>query len=107
MKLSNGTEIHANIYHVDYDYLQHLGMQIVKGRNFSKDFPTDSSGVVINEAAVRELGWTNDNAVGKIIVRSGQHEFKVIGVVADFNYASVKAKDCSADDDAWRQFMAD
>ena len=89
---SNGTEIHANISHVDYDYLRTLGIQILKGRNFSKDFPTDSSAIVINEAAVQQLGWTNDNAVGKSIVRSGQMEFRVVGVVADFNYASLKQK---------------
>ena len=89
---SNGTEIHANITHVDYDYLRTLGIQILKGRNFSRDFPTDSSGILINEAAVQQLGWTNDNAVGKTIVRSGQLEFRVIGVVADFNYASLKQK---------------
>jgi len=87
---SNGTEIHANISHVDYDYLRTLGIKILKGRNFSRDFPTDSSAIVINEAAVRQLGWTNDNAVGKSIVRSGQIEFRVVGVVADFNYASLK-----------------
>jgi putative ABC transport system permease protein len=67
-----------------------LGLHIIQGRNFSKDFPTDSSAVVINEAAVQKLGWSNDDAIGKTIVRSGQQEFKVIGVVADFNYASVK-----------------
>jgi len=89
---SNGTEIHANISHVDYDYLRTLGIKILKGRNFSKGFPTDSSGIVINESAVQQLGWTNDNAVGKTIVRSGQLEFKVIGVVADFNYTSLKQK---------------
>jgi len=88
----NGTEIHANIYHVDYDYLKTLGIRVVQGRNFSKDFPTDSVGVVINESAVRELGWNGLNPVGRSIVRSGQHEFKVIGVVRDFNYASVKQK---------------
>ncbi|HEV8505560.1 MAG TPA: ABC transporter permease [Chitinophagaceae bacterium] len=89
---SNGTEIHANISHVDYDYLRTLGIQIIKGRNFSKDFPTDSSAIVINEAAVKQLGWTNENAVGKTIVRSGQMEYIVVGVVADFNYASLKQK---------------
>lgn len=89
---SNGTEIHSNIYNIDYDYLHTLGIRIVQGRNFSKDFPTDSSGVLINEAAVRELGWTISDAVGKTIVRSGQQQYKVIGVVADFNYASVKQK---------------
>jgi len=89
---SNGTEIHVNIYHVDYDYLRTLGIKTIRGRNFSKEFPTDSSAIVINESAVNQLGWTNDNAVGKSIVRSGQQELKVIGVVADFNYASLKEK---------------
>ncbi len=89
----NGTEIHSDIFHVDYNYLRTLGIHIVQGRNFSKDFQTDSvSGVVINEAAVRELGWSGTNPIGKTIVRSGQQQFKVIGVVADFNYASVKQK---------------
>lgn len=86
----NGKEIHANIYHVDVEYLKTLGIKIIKGRNFSKDFPTDSSGVVINQAMVRELGWSNTNPIGKTIVRSGQKQFKILGVVADFNYASAK-----------------
>ncbi|GAB3698894.1 ABC transporter permease [Spirosoma flavus] len=90
---SNGVEIHTNIYHVDYDYLRTLGIRIVQGRNFSRDFPTDSiSGVLINESAVRELGWKGVNPVGRSVVRSGNHEFKVIGVVKDFNYVSVKQK---------------
>ncbi|HEU5052471.1 MAG TPA: ABC transporter permease [Hanamia sp.] len=87
----NGTEIHTNIYYVDYDYLQTLGIPVVEGRNFSRDFPTDSaSGVIINQAAVKQLGWSKTNPIGKTIVRSGQKEYKVIGVVGDFNYASVK-----------------
>jgi len=86
----NGKEIHANIYHVDVDYLKTLGIQIIQGRNFSKDFSTDSSAVVINQSMVRELGWSNTNPIGKTIVRSGQKQFKVLGVVADFNYASAK-----------------
>jgi len=88
----NGSEIHMNISHVDYDYIKTLGIKILQGRYFSKDFSTDSFAIIINEAAVHELGWTNGNAVGKSIVRSGQKEFKVIGVVQDFNYASVKQK---------------
>lgn len=89
---SNGTEIHTSIFHVDYNYLRTLGIHLLKGRNLSRDYSTDSSAVVINEAAVRELGWTNDNAVGKTIVRSGQIAFNVIGVTEDFNYQSVKEK---------------
>lgn len=89
----NGTEIHGNIYHIDYNYLKTLGIKVIQGRNFSRDFATDSSsGVIINEAAVRQLGWSRTNPIGKTIVTSGQHELKVVGVIADFNYASVKEK---------------
>ena len=89
----NESEIHANFFHVDYDYASTLGMKIIAGRNFSKDFHGDSSAVVINEAAVRDLGWKDNNtALDKIIISSGQHQYNVIGVVQDFNYASVKQK---------------
>jgi len=86
----NSAEIHSNIYHIDYDYVRTLGIHMIKGRNFSKDFPTDSSAVIINEAAVRQLGWSGTNPIGRTIVASGQHQMKVVGVFADFNYASAK-----------------
>jgi putative ABC transport system permease protein len=89
---ANGMEIHMNIYHVDYDYLNTLGMQIKQGRYFSKDYGSDSDAVVINEAAVKELGWTKVNPIGRTIVRSGQLSYKVVGVVSDFHYASAKQK---------------
>lgn len=88
----NGAEIHMNIYHVDYDYLKTLGMQMKQGRFFSKAFSTDSQAVVINEAAVNELGWNKTDPVGRTIVRSGQKAFKVVGVIKDFNYTSAKQK---------------
>jgi len=88
----NSSEIHADIFHVDYDYISTLGIRIVQGRNFSKDFTTDSSAVIINQAAVNSLGWHEKNVIGKTIVRSGQQAFKVIGVVSDFHYTSVKQK---------------
>jgi len=88
----NGKEIHANIYNIDYNYIPTLGLTIVQGRNFTRGFPTDSSGVVINQAAVSDLGWDHTNPIGRTIVRSGRKEYKVIGVVADFHYLSVKEK---------------
>jgi putative ABC transport system permease protein len=88
----NGKEIHANIFNIDYDYVPTLGLKIVQGRNFTRGFPTDSSGVVVNQAAVSDLGWAHTNPIGKTIVRSGRKEYKVIGVVEDFHYLSVKEK---------------
>jgi len=72
--------------------LSTFGISLDKGRNISPDFPGDSSSVVINQAAVRELGWENADPIGKTIVRSGRRAFTVVGVVKDFNYASVKQK---------------
>ncbi len=89
---SNGTQIHSNIYYIDYDYLKTLDIHLVNGRNFSMDFPSDSAGVIINEAAVQKLNWNKTDPIGKYIVRSGQKKYKVIGVVADFNYLSVTQK---------------
>jgi putative ABC transport system permease protein len=87
---SNGTTIHANIYHVDYDYLPTLGINILYGRNFLKNFPSDSAGVIVNETAVRKLGLGGIDPIGKYIVRSGQHQFEIVGVVSDFHYVSLK-----------------
>ena len=70
-----------------------LGMKMIAGRYFSRDFGGDSAAVVINEAAVRDLGWkNNEEAINKTIISSGQHAYKVIGVVQDFNYASAKQR---------------
>lgn len=86
-------EIHTNIYNIDYDYVATLGLQVVKGRNFSRDFPTDTAnGVLINETAAADLGWGNIDPIGKVFVRSGQKEYKVVGVLKDFHYLSVKQK---------------
>ncbi|MDB5133490.1 MAG: cell division protein FtsX [Mucilaginibacter sp.] len=88
----NKNEIHANIYQIDGTYLPTLGISLAKGRNVSPDFPGDSSSVIINQAAVRELGWENIDPIGKTIVRSGRRAFTVVGVVKDFNYTSAKQK---------------
>jgi putative ABC transport system permease protein len=85
-------EIHINKYHVDYDYVSTLGMKMAQGRNFSKDFPSDSTAMVINETAVRDFGFQGTDPVGMHVITSGQHEYKIIGVVKDFHYASIKQK---------------
>jgi len=85
-------EIHCNIYRIDGNYMSTLGISLAKGRSVSPDFPGDSSNVVINQAAVNELGWGNTDPIGKTIVRSGRKEYTVVGVVKDFNYTSARQK---------------
>jgi putative ABC transport system permease protein len=76
--------------YVDYDYIETLGINVIKGRGFSEEFPTDSTAVVINQAAARSFGW--NDPIGKIVGKTNGEEVKkytVIGVVKDFNYESV------------------
>ena len=81
-------------YHVDENYIPTFEMKIVNGRNFSKNFATDSTGMIINETAAKAFGWNDLTAVGQTIVRENSTRgtnipFHVIGVVKDFNFQSL------------------
>lgn len=78
-------------YYADYDHLNVLKIELAQGRFFSKDFPSDSSACVINEAALKELGWT-DPLNEKLTSFNGPAlvDLKVVGVVKDFNFESFK-----------------
>jgi len=79
-------------YDVDYNYIPTMGMQIVKGRNFSKAYGADSSAIIVNEAAVKAFGW-KDGFEGHTISHTENdgivHTNHVIGVVKDFNFKSL------------------
>jgi putative ABC transport system permease protein len=74
-------------WQVDYDYAGTLGMRIMEGRFFSKDIPLSEPGVVINQTMAQKLGLKNP--VGHRI-ENGWEKFRVIGVVEDFNFESMK-----------------
>ena len=80
-------------YEVDYNYLPTLGMEMARGRNFSKEYGTDSTGIIINETAVKTFGWTPENAMDRMITRSDNQgkkaTYHVIGVVKDFHFRSM------------------
>lgn len=83
---------------IDEHYIPTLKMELAQGRNFSSDFKSDSSGVIINEAAARQLGmkdpltatlyrpdFRGDNAQRPI-------PYHIVGVVKDFNFSSMHEK---------------
>lgn len=73
---------------IDYDYLKTMGMEIKSGRNFSKDFGTDTSAVIINETAAKFLNHTDP--IGKKIYSLGSNSsYTIIGVVKNFNFESL------------------
>ena len=79
-------------YDVDEQYIPTLGISLLAGRNFSKDFASDSAAVIINETAARSFGWEKD-AIGKTLStannNSSKAAYQVIGVVEDFHFKSL------------------
>ncbi|HTH57833.1 MAG TPA: ABC transporter permease [Cyclobacteriaceae bacterium] len=84
-------------YLADWDQLDVLKFKMSAGRFFSRDFKTDTSTAVVNEAFVKEFGWSNP--IGQEVLDfSGNNDpskpevVKVIGVVKDFNFETLKDK---------------
>ncbi|MBC7903369.1 MAG: FtsX-like permease family protein, partial [Gemmatimonadaceae bacterium] len=81
-------------WYVDHDYIATLTMEIVKGRNFSRDFGSDSTAMVINESAAAILGYA-DPIGKKIYTNLGGNKtvsYDIIGVVKNFNFESLRQK---------------
>lgn len=78
------------IFEVDNNFIQHYKINVVAGRAFSPDFPTDSiSSLVINEAAAKSFGYSDPkNIIGKKFQQWGR-EGTIVGVIKDFNYKSL------------------
>jgi len=76
----------------DYDFIPTYGVHVVAGRNFSRAFGTDTSNFILNEAAVRAIGWKNpEDAVGRNF-KYGSFQGKIIGVIGDFHFESLHQK---------------
>jgi len=80
-------------FDVDHDFVEKtFQMEIMQGRNFSPEFPSDSSAVIINETLMKSLSW--DDPISKTI-RSDNDEgtdYHVIGVVKDFHFRSLRER---------------
>ncbi|MCE7053107.1 ABC transporter permease [Algoriphagus sp. AGSA1] len=78
------------VFQVGLDFIDHYGLELVAGRSYSRDYPSDStSALVINEAAARQYGYSNPaDIIGKKFDQWGRAG-EVIGVVKDFNYISL------------------
>jgi putative ABC transport system permease protein len=80
------------LYYADYEHQEVLRFELKDGRYFSRDFPSDSLAILINEAAAKEFGF--ENPVGEEILYNddgnGIKKYKVIGVIKDFNFESFK-----------------
>ena len=76
-------------YFADYDHIDVMKLEMKEGRYFSPDFPSDSTAIILNEAAVKEFGFANP--LDEVLYYAPTKEnLRVIGVVKDFNFESFK-----------------
>ncbi len=71
---------------VDYDMIETLGVEVSAGRSFSRDFGSDSTAIIFNEAGIKFMGMTDP--LGKTVKLWGEDR-KIIGVVKDFHFESL------------------
>jgi putative ABC transport system permease protein len=80
------------VYAVDPNFIPTLGIELTMGRNFDPSVTTDSTAVVVNEALMKDMGWTDiDDTYLNWQEDSTSRGFKVIGVMKDFNFESLEA----------------
>lgn len=80
-------EIPLSALFADHDFLEMIDVELVEGRYFDPSIPADGKSFIINEAAVKKLGWTDP--IGKKLTLGLGYDGEVIGVAKDFNYQSM------------------
>jgi putative ABC transport system permease protein len=81
-----------SIVKIDNHYFDAMEFQIVAGRQFDENRPSDTEAVIPNETTIRLMGWTPEEAIGKKLLFPGgdgsRHE--IVGVVKDFHHQSLR-----------------
>ena len=84
-------------WRIDHDYLATLDLEILAGRDFQRQFATDSSAIIFNESAVAMLGLQPREALGVKLTKDFHRPDKenmeymtIIGVVKDFHFESLR-----------------
>ena len=93
--------INLQNWSVDEDYIQTFGMEVIQGRNFYKNPAADPRSIILNEAAVKLLGFEGDPIgkrlntfadvnTGGFLNKDSVDTYTVVGVVRDFHFSSMK-----------------
>lgn len=100
MEPAPSNSVNIEQWAVDYDYAATLGLEFIAGRDFAREFPSDSTAVIINASAARRLGIFADPIGERLNVfhenpdgsqdRSRIATYTVVGVVKDFNFESLR-----------------
>jgi len=92
-KLNTDSTMEFDYETVDESFLPTLKIPLVTGRNFSRDFPSDSANsVLVNETFVKKAGWKNPLGQTINFWYNNNKKYAVIGVVKDYHYSSLGEK---------------
>ena len=83
---------HIKVLHLTstgYDFIETLNMEMIQGRSFSEEYPSDENAVVINETAQKSIGM--ENPVGKRLMLKDT-ELQIIGIVKDYHFRSLHSE---------------
>jgi putative ABC transport system permease protein len=86
----NGRQKDVWVYPIDNEYLKVTGIQLLAGRDFDPAIASDTiNSIIVNEALVKNFGWTLENAIGQTLPEFAEDRTPVvIGVVKDFHFRS-------------------
>ena len=81
----------ANVYaYIDYDFINTFDLQVIAGQGFSREENESNNTMLVNESALRQLGYKDPMAAINSFVMVGNKEFKLIGVLKDYHHESLK-----------------
>ena len=92
---ANGKNITIETNRIDPQFLPTFKIPIIAGRNFSADYPSDTTqSIIVNESFVKEAGWKTNEVVGKTArsMDDSKHLYTIIGVIRDYHFTSLKEK---------------
>lgn len=80
--------VNAQIWQVDQEYINTLGIDLISGRNFNEKLGSDSSAVIISQSLSQKLGF--ENSLDQSITNK-ENKWNIIGVIHDFHFESLKS----------------
>ncbi|MBM1106516.1 ABC transporter permease [Aurantibacter crassamenti] len=93
-KMEQEHAIQMQSWTVDYDYLKTMNLKLVAGRDFDQSIVTDSLGLIVNEAALKIMNVSPEEAIGLRITRPTDDDgvvfTTIVGVVKDFHFETLK-----------------
>lgn len=82
--------IECRVLSGDHNFIDVFGFELLEGRKFDMTFSDDKNAVILNETAAKQIGI--ENQIGSYIMTNRDRQFKVVGIIKDFNMGSLHEK---------------